>query len=109
GRGLDPAVTGGVVGLEAPVQRRDEAVLEVAVGSTNPAKVEAVRTVFSRAFDGVQVLPVPVALPAAIGEMPVGEQVREGAIYRARAAAAAGGHFGEIGRASCRERVGVSG
>ena len=30
------------------------------VGSTNPAKVEAVRTVFSRAFDGVQVLPVPV-------------------------------------------------
>jgi len=82
------------VGLEAPVQSRDEAALEVAVGSTNPAKVEAVRTVFSRAFDGVQVLPVPVALPAAIGEMPVGEQVREGAIYRARAAAAAGGHFG---------------
>lgn len=61
----------------------------VAVGSTNRAKVEAVRSVFSRVWPQVAVRPVAVAVPQEIGEMPVGRRVKEGAIYRAKAALAA--------------------
>lgn len=66
----------------------------VAVGSTNPAKVEAVRSVFSRVWPGVNIRPVAVATPPDVGEMPVGEQVKAGAIYRAMTALGPDDEFG---------------
>ena len=67
---------------------------QVAVGSTNRAKVEAVRAVFSRVWPNLAVRPVPVTMPPEIGEMPVGENVKAGAIHRAKAALASGADFG---------------
>lgn len=58
----------------------------IAVGSTNAAKVGAVRAVFERIVPGVEVRSVNVEMPPEIGEMPVGDQVKAGAIYRARKA-----------------------
>jgi inosine/xanthosine triphosphatase len=56
-----------------------------AVGSTNPAKVEAVRRALGRLDPECEVVEVDV--PSGVGAMPLGEEViREGALARARAA-----------------------
>ena len=56
-----------------------------AVGSTNPAKVEAVRRTLARFAPGCVVLSIDV--PSGVGDMPLGEQaIRSGAHARARAA-----------------------
>lgn len=59
-----------------------------AVGSTNPAKIEAVRLALARLAPGCAVKAVDVA--SGMGAQPVGDQAtREGARNRARAALAA--------------------
>ncbi len=68
--------------------------LTVAVGSTNPAKVAAVEKVFGRIVREVKVRPVAVVMPPEIGEMPVGEQVKLGAIHRAKGALSSEDAFG---------------
>jgi inosine/xanthosine triphosphatase len=56
-----------------------------AVGSTNPAKVEAVRRVLARLAPACTLEAVDV--PSGVGAMPLGEaEVRAGALARARAA-----------------------
>jgi inosine/xanthosine triphosphatase len=56
-----------------------------AVGSTNPAKVEAVRRILGRLAPGCAVEAIDV--PSGVGAMPLGESaVRAGAEARARAA-----------------------
>jgi len=56
-----------------------------AIGSTNPAKVEAVRRTLGRVAPDCAVLAVDV--PSGVGDMPLGEEaVRAGALARARAA-----------------------
>jgi len=56
-----------------------------AVGSTNPAKVEAVRRILAQLAPGCLVEPIDV--PSGVGDMPLGEEaVRAGALARARAA-----------------------
>lgn len=67
----------------------------LAVGSTNPAKTQAVRAVCERAFPGCTVVPVDV--PSGVPAQPLGaEQTEAGARNRARAAlaAVAGAHVG---------------
>ena len=55
------------------------------VGSTNPAKVEAVRRTLGRFAPECVV--VSVAVPSGVGDMPLGEEaIRSGAVARARAA-----------------------
>ena len=58
--------------------------LKVGVGSTNPVKVEAVRSVLSRFYSEVEV--EAVAVDSGVGKQPFGEEVLEGAKNRARAA-----------------------
>jgi inosine/xanthosine triphosphatase len=59
--------------------------LRAAVGSTNPAKVEAVRRTLSRFAPECVVVAVDV--PSGVGDMPLGEEaIRAGALTRARAA-----------------------
>lgn len=61
-----------------------------AVGSTNPAKIEAVRLVLARLAPGCALEAVDV--PSGVAAQPVGDQAtREGARNRARAALAATG------------------
>jgi inosine/xanthosine triphosphatase len=56
-----------------------------AVGSTNPAKVEAVRRIFGQLAPGCALEAIDV--PSGVGAMPLGEaEVRAGALARARAA-----------------------
>ncbi len=56
-----------------------------AVGSTNPAKVEAVRRILSRLAPGCALEAIDV--PSGVGAMPLGEAaVRAGALARARTA-----------------------
>jgi inosine/xanthosine triphosphatase len=56
-----------------------------AVGSTNPAKVEAVRRILARLAPGCALEAIDV--PSGVGAMPLGEaEVRAGAEARARAA-----------------------
>jgi inosine/xanthosine triphosphatase len=56
-----------------------------AVGSTNPAKVEAVRRILARLAPGCTLEAIDV--PSGVGAMPLGEaEVRAGAEARARAA-----------------------
>jgi inosine/xanthosine triphosphatase len=56
-----------------------------AVGSTNPAKVEAVRRILARLAPACAVQPIDV--PSGVGAMPLGESaVRAGALARARVA-----------------------
>jgi inosine/xanthosine triphosphatase len=60
----------------------------LAVGSTNPAKTQAVQTVCERAFPGCTVVAVDV--PSGVPQQPLGpEQTQAGAQNRARAALAA--------------------
>lgn len=56
------------------------------VGSRNPAKAAAVRWAFHALEYPVDVVPYSVPLPDSIPEMPIDDQVREGAIVRARLA-----------------------
>lgn len=59
--------------------------LVVAVGSTNPVKVEPVRAVLVRAFPAARV--VAVDAPSGVPDQPIGlEQMRRGALHRAQAA-----------------------
>lgn len=67
----------------------------IAVGSTNPAKTEAVRAVCEQAFPGCTVVGVDV--PSGVREQPIGsEETATGARHRARAALGAveGARFG---------------
>jgi len=67
--------------------------LLVVVGSTNPAKIKAAERVFGQALGDVSVRGVKIAVPPHISEMPVGPQVKEGALFRAEAASATCCHF----------------
>ncbi|HSV42856.1 MAG TPA: inosine/xanthosine triphosphatase, partial [Methanomassiliicoccales archaeon] len=58
--------------------------LRVGVGSTNPVKAEAVRSVLSRLFDRVEVAGVPVV--SGVGHEPFGKDVLKGATERAKQA-----------------------
>ncbi|ASJ03377.1 NTPase [Thermococcus profundus] len=61
--------------------------MKVAVGSTNPAKVEAVREVFREIYGEVEV--VPVEVDSGVPDQPVGlEETVKGAINRATRAIA---------------------
>src|SRR5690242_10051559 len=60
----------------------------IAVGSTNPAKTTAVKTICERAFPGCTVVAVDV--PSRVSEQPIGPgETSTGARNRARAALAA--------------------
>jgi inosine/xanthosine triphosphatase len=62
----------------------------IAVGSTNPVKIAAVRTVATRAFPGVEVVGLGIA--SGVSEQPWGdEETRRGALNRAQAALLAAG------------------
>ncbi|NJF25627.1 inosine/xanthosine triphosphatase [Thermococcus sp. Bubb.Bath] len=59
--------------------------MKVAVGSTNPAKVEAVREVFREIYGEVEV--VPMGVDSGVPDQPVGlEETIKGAINRAKLA-----------------------
>ncbi len=58
--------------------------LKVGVGSTNPVKLEAVRSVLSRFYHMVEVEAVEV--DSGVGKQPFGDEVLEGAKNRSRAA-----------------------
>lgn len=60
--------------------------VRVAVASFNRAKLAAVRRIFGMLWPAVSVYGVRVEVPAYIGEMPLGWQVREGAVLRAKEA-----------------------
>lgn len=64
------------------------------VGSRNQAKVEAVRSVFQRVWPDCTVRGHEVEIPESISDMPIGEQIRLGARYRARAVMGPGVAFG---------------
>ena len=59
--------------------------MKIAVGSTNPVKVEAVRAVAARIFDGVEVLSVDVDSGVSHNPLTDAETIA-GAVARARAA-----------------------
>ena len=58
--------------------------IDIAVGSVNPVKVEAVRSVMERIFGQVRIFPYEVS--SDVPEQPFGEQTPEGAKNRAKAA-----------------------
>ncbi|MDI3476140.1 MAG: inosine/xanthosine triphosphatase [Thermococcaceae archaeon] len=59
--------------------------MKVAVGSTNPAKVEAVREVFQGIYGEVEVIPIEV--DSGVPDQPIGlEETIKGAINRAKQA-----------------------
>jgi len=68
--------------------------MRVAVGSSNPVKVGAVRRVFAQAFPEAEVVSLEVA--SRVAEQPVGEaETQRGAVNRAQAVLeAAGADFG---------------
>lgn len=62
----------------------------VAVGSTNPVKVAAVRQIFEQAFPGIRTISLDV--PSGVPDQPLGEEeTLRGAVARARAALESGG------------------
>lgn len=62
--------------------------MEIAVGSRNPVKLEAVRLAFERTFPGEAVEVVGHEVDPGVPEQPHGEaETREGALTRARGAA----------------------
>lgn len=67
--------------------------IDIAVGSLNRVKVEAVRTVMERIFGSVRITAVDVL--SGVPPQPFEEQTRQGAINRARAAL--GGHDLAVG------------
>jgi inosine/xanthosine triphosphatase len=62
----------------------DAEAIDIAVGSTNPVKVEAVRNVMERIFGQVRIFAYDV--PSGVPEQPFGDQTQKGAKNRARAA-----------------------
>ena len=59
--------------------------MKIAVGSTNPVKVRAVRNVARKLYPNVEIIPVEV--PSGVSEQPMGDdETRRGAVNRARAA-----------------------
>ena len=59
--------------------------MKIAVGSTNPVKVEAVRQTISRIWSEAEI--IPIAVPSGVSEMPMSdEETRTGARNRALAA-----------------------
>jgi inosine/xanthosine triphosphatase len=64
--------------------------LRVAVGSTNPAKVDAVRRVFRRALPGVRVKVTGFNVAHGTRAQPLGPKTAAGALRRARLALARG-------------------
>lgn len=67
-----------------------DSIKRIAVGSTNPVKIAAVRTVAARAFPGAEV--TGVGIDSGISEQPWGdEETRRGALNRAQAVLAATG------------------
>ncbi|MCP4426151.1 MAG: inosine/xanthosine triphosphatase [Chloroflexi bacterium] len=59
--------------------------MKIAVGSTNPVKVEAARLIVGRVWDDVEV--VSVSVPSGISEMPMSdEETQRGAVNRAHMA-----------------------
>lgn len=62
----------------------DAEAIDIAVGSANPVKVEAVRNVMERIFGQVRIFAYDV--PSGVPEQPFGEQTPEGAKNRAKAA-----------------------
>lgn len=56
------------------------------VGSLNPTKIGATKAVFHRAWPNCIVTGVAIAIPATVTAMPIGDQIRRGALYRAQAA-----------------------
>jgi inosine/xanthosine triphosphatase len=67
-----------------------DSIKRIAVGSTNPVKIDAVRMVASRAFPGAEVIGLDSA--SGVSEQPWGdEETRQGALNRARAVLAAAG------------------
>jgi len=59
-------------------------VTDIAVGSLNPVKVEAVRTVMEGIFGNVRIIPVKVN--SGVPEQPFGDDTKKGAVNRAKAA-----------------------
>ena len=59
-------------------------VMDIAVGSINPVKVEAVRTVMEKVFGNVRIIPVKV--DSCVPEQPFGDDTYRGAVNRAKAA-----------------------
>lgn len=60
--------------------------MRVVVGSLNPTKIAAVRAVFERAWpDETRVEGQKVTMPSSVSNMPVDDNVRRGARYRAHA------------------------
>lgn len=68
-------------------------VMDIAVGSQNPVKVAAVRSVMERVYGEVRITAVDV--PSGVPPQPFGEQTHRGSINRARAAL--GGHDMAVG------------
>jgi inosine/xanthosine triphosphatase len=69
--------------------------LVVVVGSENPVKVKAVRSVFGRAFPGRKIGVRGVAVDSRVASEPYGKDVINGAIQRAQSALEqAGAHIG---------------
>lgn len=68
--------------------------MQVVVGSLNRAKVEAVRSVFRRAWPDCRVIGQAVDVPDSVSAMPIGEQIRLGARFRAQAALGPGVDIG---------------
>lgn len=60
------------------------AVPDIAVGSLNPVKVEAVRTVMEKVYGEVRITAVDV--PSGVPPQPFGDQTHQGSLNRARAA-----------------------
>lgn len=58
--------------------------IKIAVGSLNPAKVEAVRSVMERIYGQVRIIPKDV--PSGVPEQPFGDETLKGAKNRAKAA-----------------------
>lgn len=56
----------------------------VVVGSRNRTKIDAARAVFQKAWPQCEVRGASVDIPESISAMPTGDQVREGARFRAR-------------------------
>ena len=59
-------------------------VMDIAVGSTNPVKIAAVRTVMEKVYGDVRVTGLDV--PSGVPEQPFEEQVHQGSVNRAKAA-----------------------
>lgn len=71
----------------------DKDVMDIAVGSMNQVKVEAVRTVMEKIYGNVRI--IPVKAESGVPEQPFGGDTYKGAVNRAKAAL--GGHSLGVG------------